>query len=287
MRNMWISRTHTPPTDINILLSFLLLWGGFVTKSVTFSRAEFKWTCYTSAHVAVRIRPNSASSTAQISSAQKEQGWGGVRDGGGVLSDFTADSRAERAWTESPMCPIPHRIGDCNANSQPGAVTTRGPLPGNYAWPFSFNRHRAVGIHMRHRSPHEPLALYCWLFFKWQPLSRNNADGRGAQSVLNRQVTDRDVIGKAVSNEPAKRSGRAITGGLLQGLAPLTLGKTSQEPVLWCDLSLGAETFLDILSFTFNYWNALQRLLQHQGHGNGNILYSLRKMMRSGFTIHE
>lgn len=85
---------------------------------------------------------------------------------------------------------------------------------------------RAVGIYIRHRSPREPSALYCSLFFKWQTLSSNSVAERSIQSMFNRQVTDGDVIGKAVSNEPVRRSYRAFIRGLLLGLAPLTLGNT-------------------------------------------------------------
>lgn len=102
-------------------------------------------------------------------------------------------------------------------------VTTRGPHPGNYTWPLSFNCSRPVGIYMRYRSAHEPFALYCWLFLKWQSLSSNSVAEHGIRSMFNRQVTDRDVIGKAASNEPVKHSHRAIIRGLQLGPAPLTL----------------------------------------------------------------
>ncbi len=60
------------------------------------------------------------------------------------------------------------------------------------------------------------------------------------QSMFNRQVTDGDVIGKAVSNEPVKHSHRAIIRGLLLGLGPLTLRSALQEPLSRCDLSVEA-----------------------------------------------
>lgn len=59
--------------------------------------------------------------------------------------------------------------------------------------------------------------------FSNDSLSSNSVAEHGIRSMFNRQVSDRDVIRKAASNEPVKCSHRAIIRGLQLGLAPLTL----------------------------------------------------------------
>lgn len=180
----------------------------------------------------MEIRADSASSTARISSPQPQRVWAE----GKVLSDFTTDSRSEQAWRESLIVASSSLRHDCNSNTAQQSHDTAAAsrklrmaarlqsLP--CGWKSIWDM----------RSSHEPLALYCSLFLKWQSLSRNSVAEHGIQSALRGQVTDEDVIGKALSNEPVKQSHRAIITGLLMGLTPLTLGSTLQQPLLWFDL---------------------------------------------------
>lgn len=217
--------------------------------SGSFTLAEFKWSCCTSARVAVKIRPKSPSSKAQISSAQTQPVWAGGKSF--QISQLIAVS--ERAWRGSP------NLGRSLAVS--GLQRQRTAQSRRRSCIQEITRGRSASVApcgretMRHRLLHEPLGLYCRLFFKWQTICSNSAAERSIHSVFNRQVTDGDVIGKAVSNGPVKASHRAIIRGLLQGLAPLTLGNTSREPLTPCDLSVRAQTFFSILSFRFNYGN--------------------------------
>lgn len=210
-----------------------------VDRSCSCHFTSVNWTCYTFAHVAAKIRPNSVSSPAQISSAQTQS----VGAEGKVLSDFTTDSRSERAWRErqSVACSLVRR--GCDTNTQHSHDTEAASRKLRMA--VQLQLPRPVWIYMRHRSPREPFALYCWLFLKWQSLSSNSVAEHGTRSMFNRQVTDRDVIGKAASNEPVKDSHRVIIRGLQLGLAPLTL----QELLLRHALSGRTKTFLDIQSF--------------------------------------
>lgn len=146
---------------------------------------------------------------------------------GRVLLDFTSDSRSEQAWRESLNMANSSLRQDCNTNTQRSHDTAAASRKLRMA--VQLQSPLAGGIYMRHRSGREPFGLYCQLFFKWQTLSSNREGERCIQSMLNRQVTDRDVIGKAVSNEPVKHSHRAIIRGLPLGLAPLTLGNTLSE----------------------------------------------------------
>lgn len=85
-----------------------------VDRSCSCHFTRVNWTRYTFAHVAAKIRPNSVSSPAQISSAQTQS----VGAEGKVLSDFTTDSRSERAWRgrQSVACSLVRR--GCDTNTQ-------------------------------------------------------------------------------------------------------------------------------------------------------------------------
>lgn len=138
-----------------------------------------------------------------------------------VPSDFTTDSRSERAWRG--VWPVPQCVRPANTNTRHSTVTTQGPHPGNYAWPLSFNcpvQLESIWDIGRGMSRMRFIACY---FSNDKAFPVRSVAEHSIQSMFNRQVSDRDVIGKAASNEPVKHSHRAIIGGLQLGLAPLTL----------------------------------------------------------------
>lgn len=81
---------------------------------------------------------------------------------------------------------------------------------------------------MRHRSQYEAFPFIASHFSDDKPYPETVAE-QSSQSIFNRQVTDEDVIGMAVSNEPVKHSRRAMMRGLSQGLGPLTLENVSYQ----------------------------------------------------------
>lgn len=134
---------------------------------------------------------------------------------GAVPSDFTTDSRSERAWRG--VWPVSWCIRPASTNACHSTITTQGPHPGNYAWLLSLN------CPVQLKSIWGIVRGMSLMRFIARSFSNDKVFPVTVWSMFNRQVSDRDVIRKAASNEPVKCSHRAIIRGLQLGLAPLTL----------------------------------------------------------------